>query len=67
LPFTRAASSFRSAKPSRGNDACAREKLMSDDHNQRKSKYFREFSVIYADAIRSSDFKANIVLLFLPC
>jgi hypothetical protein len=41
-------------------------KLMSDDHIQREIKYFRDFSVIYTDAIRSSDVKANIALLFLP-
>jgi hypothetical protein len=39
---------------------------MSDDLIQREIKYFRDFSVIYIDAIRSSDFKANIALLFLP-
>jgi uncharacterized membrane protein YhdT len=36
------------------------------DHNLREVKYFRDFSVIHTDAIRSSDFKANIALLFLP-
>jgi hypothetical protein len=40
--------------------------LMSDDRIQREINYFRDFSVIYTDAIRSSDFKANIALLFLP-
>ena len=30
---------------------------------QREIKYFRDFSAIYTDAIRSSDFKANIALL----
>jgi hypothetical protein len=49
-----------------GNDSCAREKLMSDDLIHREIKYFRDFSVVYTDAIRSSDFKANIALLFLP-
>jgi Family of unknown function (DUF5706) len=39
---------------------------MSDDHAQREIKYFRDFAAIYNDAIRSSDFKANIALLFLP-
>jgi hypothetical protein len=39
---------------------------MSDDLIQREIKYFRDFSAIYTDAIRSSDFKANIALLFLP-
>ena len=29
-------------------------------------KYFREFSAVYSEAIRASDFKANIALLFLP-
>ena len=38
----------------------------SDDLIQREIKYFRDFSAIYTDAIRSSDFKANIALLFLP-
>jgi hypothetical protein len=52
--------------PSPDNDACGRDKLMSDDHIQREIRYFRDFSVIYTDAIRSSDFKANIALLFLP-
>jgi len=37
-----------------------------DDLMQREIKYFRDFSAIYTDAIRSSDFKANIALLFLP-
>jgi hypothetical protein len=39
---------------------------MSDDRLQREIKYFHDFSAIYSDAIRSSDFKANIALLFLP-
>ena len=38
----------------------------SDDLIQREIKYFRDFSAIFTDAIRSSDFKANIALLFLP-
>ena len=38
----------------------------SDDLIQREIKYFRDFTAIYTDAIRSSDFKANIALLFLP-
>ena len=38
----------------------------SDDLVQREIKYFRDFSAIYTDAIRSSDFKANIALLLLP-
>ena len=38
----------------------------NDDLIQREIKYFRDFSGIYTDAIRSSDFKANIALLFLP-
>ena len=41
-------------------------KAPSDDLMQREIKYFRDFSAIYTDAIRSSDFKANIALLFLP-
>src|SRR5271168_1239983 len=38
----------------------------SDELIQREIKYFRDFSAVYTDAIRSSDFKANIALLFLP-
>ena len=38
----------------------------NDDLIQREIKYFRDFSAIFTDAIRSSDFKANIALLFLP-
>lgn len=41
-------------------------RLANDDLIQREIKYFRDFSAIYTDAIRSSDFKANIALLFLP-
>ena len=41
-------------------------KAPSDDLMQREIKYFRDFSAIFTDAIRSSDFKANIALLFLP-
>jgi hypothetical protein len=41
-------------------------KAPSDDLIQREIKYFRDFSAVYTDAIRSSDFKANIALLFLP-
>jgi hypothetical protein len=33
---------------------------------QRETKYFRDLSAAYTDAIRASDFKANIALLFLP-
>jgi hypothetical protein len=43
-----------------------RGKPKSDDLIQREVKYFRDFSAVYTDAIRSSDFKANIALLFLP-
>ncbi|MGO9421931.1 hypothetical protein, partial [Roseiarcus sp.] len=39
---------------------------MSEDRIQREIKYFRDFAAVYTDAIRSSDFKANITLLFLP-
>ncbi len=39
---------------------------MSEDRTQREIRYFHEYSKIYSDAIRSSDFKANIALLFLP-
>src|SRR5271165_1905044 len=38
----------------------------NEDRIQREIKYFRDFSAVYTDAIRSSDFKANITLLFLP-
>jgi hypothetical protein len=31
-----------------------------EDHIHREIKYFREFAAVYTDAIRSSDFKANI-------
>ncbi len=41
-------------------------KPMSEDRLHREIKYFRDFSAVYSDAIRSSDFKANIALLFLP-
>jgi hypothetical protein len=41
-------------------------KPMSEDRIHREIKYFRDFSNVYTDAIRSSDFKANIALLFLP-
>jgi Pycsar effector protein len=41
-------------------------KPTGEDHVQREIKYFREFAAVYSDAIRSSDFKANIALLFLP-
>jgi hypothetical protein len=41
-------------------------KPINDDRIQREIRYFRDFSGIYTDAIRSSDFKANIALLFLP-
>ena len=37
-----------------------------DEHIQREIKYFRDFAAVYTDAIRSTDFKANIALLFLP-
>ena len=33
---------------------------------QREIKYFRDFSAVFTDLIRASDFKANIALLFLP-
>ena len=39
---------------------------MDGDHVQGETKYFRDLSIAYTDAIRSSDFKANIALLFLP-
>jgi len=39
---------------------------MSEDRVQREIRYFRDYSAVYSDAIRSSDFKANIALLFLP-
>src|SRR5271157_4129089 len=38
----------------------------NEDRIQREIKYFRDFAAVYTDAIRSSDFKANIALLFLP-
>ena len=41
-------------------------KPISEEHIQREIKYFRDFAGVYSDAIRSSDFKANIALLFLP-
>jgi hypothetical protein len=41
-------------------------KPISEDRIRREIKYFRDFSGVYSDAIRSSDFKANIALLFLP-
>jgi len=44
----------------------SRARASNDDLIQREIKYFRDFSAIYTDAIRSSDFKANIALLFLP-
>ncbi len=46
--------------------ASHRAKSIDEEHIQREIKYFRDFAAIYADAIRSSDFKANIALLFLP-
>ncbi len=39
---------------------------INEDRMDREIKYFRDFSGVYTDAIRSSDFKANIALLFLP-
>jgi Family of unknown function (DUF5706) len=39
---------------------------VSDEAVQKEIKYFRDFAAVYTDAIRSSDFKANITLLFLP-
>jgi Family of unknown function (DUF5706) len=39
---------------------------VSDERIQKEIKYFRDFAAVYTDAIRSSDFKANITLLFLP-
>ena len=38
----------------------------SDERILKEIKYFRDFAAVYTDAIRSSDFKANITLLFLP-
>ena len=38
----------------------------SEDRILKEIKYFRDFAAVYSDAIRSSDFKANITLLFLP-
>jgi hypothetical protein len=38
----------------------------SEERILKEIKYFRDFSAVYTDAIRSSDFKANITLLFLP-
>jgi hypothetical protein len=39
---------------------------MSEERILKEIKYFRDFAAVYTDAIRSSDFKANITLLFLP-
>jgi hypothetical protein len=39
---------------------------LNNDRIQREIRYFRDFAAVYTDAIRSSDFKANITLLFLP-
>ena len=41
-------------------------KPINEDGIRREIKYFRDFSGVYSEAIRSSDFKANIALLFLP-
>ncbi len=41
-------------------------KPIHEERVQREIKYFRDFAAVYSDAIRSSDFKANIALLFLP-
>jgi hypothetical protein len=41
-------------------------KPTNEDRIQREIKYFRDFAAVYTDAIRSTDFKANIALLFLP-
>ena len=41
-------------------------KPVRDEHVEREIKYFRDFAAVYSDAIRSTDFKANIALLFLP-
>ncbi len=50
----------------RGASKPGRDERLRDDHVQREIKYFRDFAAVYSDAIRSSDFKANIALLFLP-
>jgi Family of unknown function (DUF5706) len=42
------------------------ENPQTEQRVQREIKYFRDFAAVYTDAIRSSDFKANITLLFLP-
>jgi hypothetical protein len=38
----------------------------SEERIHKEINYFRNFSAVYTDAIRASDFKANIALLFLP-
>jgi hypothetical protein len=43
-----------------------REERRTEERVIKEIKYFREFSAVYTDAIRASDFKANIALLFLP-
>ena len=43
-----------------------REARRDPEHLQKEIKYFRDFSAVYTEAIRASDFKANITLLFLP-
>ena len=50
----------------RGASKTGRDERMRDDHIQREIKYFPDFAAVYMDAIRSSDFKANIALLFPP-
>jgi hypothetical protein len=46
--------------------ASHRAKSIDEERIQREIKYFHDFAAVYTDAIRSSDFKANIALLFLP-
>jgi hypothetical protein len=43
-----------------------REDPRAAERIHKEIKYFRDFSAVYTDAIRASDFKANITLLFLP-
>lgn len=43
-----------------------RDDSRTEERIRKEIKYFREFSAVYTDAIRASDFKANIALLFLP-
>jgi len=46
--------------------ASHRAKPSNEERISREIKHFRDFAAVYTDAIRSSDFKANIALLFLP-